>query len=354
MTKAPLPRGQLRSLLVTAAVMLVLPCCANEELGGDGEENTSSLSGIFVTQGGQDAESSSSTAAAETSTTDDTVGSLNCEKIDFVFVIDNSSSMADEQQNLVAAVPGFVDSMRTALPTVKSFRVGVVDTDRYPGLGTIEDPLEGCPEGNDCSGCDYQLGAFLGKPLAAADPSTSCSFSTGDPFMEGASEAFPEEFACAAVVGTGGNPVEQQVGALIAAVDPSNTAEGGCNAGFMRDDALLVFLMITDEEDDHTDAPAPQGGSAGEPAEWFDALVAAKSDKVSNVVALGLIGGSPRFPDCTALSADGKGAEQSTRLEQFFDSFDAHFEGSVCSQDYATFFDDALAKVSQGCMNFIP
>src|SRR5262249_9446365 len=151
-----------------------------------------------------------------------------------------------------------------------------------------------------------------------------------------------------------GNPVEQQVGSLIAAVDPANSAEGACNAGFMRDDALLVFLMITDEEDDHTDEPAPQGGSLGEPPDWYASVVAAKSGKSSNVVALGLIGGSPRFDDCTALSADGKGAEQTTRLEQFFDMFDTHFEGSVCTPNYAGFFNEALEKVSTGCMNFIP
>ena len=83
-------------------------------------------------------------------------------------------------------------------------------------------------------------------------------------------------------------------------------------------------------------------------------MVDAKAGKSSNIVALGLIGGSPRFEDCAALSADGKGAEQTSRLEQFFDSFETHFEGSVCAAGYDAFFDDALKKVAEGCMNFIP
>jgi len=340
--------------IAVAVAATLLAACPREEQGTGGDETSTgeNLSGIFSV--GHDESTSSDTTGADTSTTDDSVGSLNCEKIDFVFVIDNSSSMADEQQNLVEAVPGFVEAMRTALPSVKSFRVGVIDTDTYPGLGTLEDPLNGCPAETDCTGCDYQLGAFLGKPQSAEDPAMTCQFSTTDPFMEGASAAFADEFACAAIVGTGGNPVEQQASALLAAVDPANSGEGACNAGFMRDDALLVFLMITDEEDDHTDEPAPQGGSSGEPQVWFDAIVAAKNGRVSNVVALGLIGGSPRFDDCTALSADGKGAEQTTRLEQFFDMFDTHFEGSVCTPNYAGFFTEALEKVSTGCMNFIP
>lgn len=334
-----------------------LACSSDSSPGGSGEDSSGDTAdGIFTVTNDDEDSSSSSTdptaASADSSTGEPT--QLNCEKIDFVFVIDNSSSMADEQQNLVDAVPGFVESMRTALPTVKSFRVGIVDTDAYPALGT-EDPLDGCPVDNpDCGSCDYTLGAFLDKPLSAADPASSCGFSTGGPFMEGAAESFPDEFACAAIVGTDGNPVEQQVGALLGAVDPASSEEGACNAGFLRDDALLVFLMITDEEDDHTDMPAPQGGSLGEPNEWYEAVVAAKNGKSANIVGLGLIGGSPRFDDCAALSADGNGAEQSSRLEQFLDQFDTHFEGSVCSPTYGTFFDDALATVSQGCMNFIP
>jgi hypothetical protein len=339
------------------AAVLVAGCGTDDPGSNDQEGSSETADGIFSVTNNNDDTSSSSSASADSSG-DSSTGmpqQLNCEKIDFVFVIDNSSSMADEQQNLVDAVPGFVESMRTSLPSVQSFRVGIVDTDTYPDLGVGEDPLDGCPaESADCASCDYTLGAFLDKPLSAADPASSCNFSTGGPFMEGAAEAFPDEFACAAIVGTDGNPIEQQVGSLLAAVDPAASAEGACNEGFLRDDALLVFLMITDEEDDHTDMPAPQGGSLGEPQEWYDAVVAAKNGKSNNIVGLGLIGGSPRFDDCTALSMDGNGAEQTSRLEQFLDRFDTHFEGSVCSPTYSTFFDDALETVSQGCMNFIP
>ncbi len=344
-------RARSKLLLVTLATALG---CTDAPMPSSSDEGSTGIGGIFTVSNnsGDDGGSSSSSGADESTT--GVVNSLNCDKIDFVFVIDNSSSMADEQQYLVDAVPGFVDAMQTALPTVKSFRVGVVDTDTYPGLGTEATPLDGCPEGSDCSGCDYQLGGFLSKPASAADAGSSCAFATGESFMEGSSATFADEFACAAIVGTDGNPVEQQAGALLGAVDPANSSEGSCNAGFMRDDALLVFLMISDEEDDNTDAPPPQGGSAGEPMEWYESIIAAKNGRTGNVVALGLIGGSPRFPDCTALSANGKGAEQTSRLQKFFYAFDNHFEGSVCATGYDAFFNDALEKVAQGCMNFIP
>lgn len=349
-------RTNLHLMGLAAALSLTGTAACSSDVPGDASNGTAAdtMDGIFSVSNAS-AESSSSSSddgAADTSTAEPT--QFNCDKIDFVFVIDNSSSMADEQQNLVEAVPGFVDSMRTALPAVSSFRVAVVDTDAYPALGPL-DPLDSCPSQDvDCSRCDYQLGAFLDKPLSAVDPASTCGFSTGGPFMEGAAEGFPDEFACAAIVGTDGNPVEQQVGALLGALDPAASAQGACNASFLRDDALLVFLMITDEEDDHTDNPAPQGGSLGEPAQWYASVVEAKQGKAANIVGLGLIGGSPRFDDCAALSANGEGAEQSSRLEQFLDQFDTHAEGSVCSADYGTFFDDALGKIAEGCINFIP
>jgi hypothetical protein len=338
--------------------LLTAAACNNEEPPSDADgSGTTGTSGIVTLSNGSTGADTGTfdSSGDETGGTGGTAGvqGLNCNKIDFVFVVDNSSSMEDEQQNLVASVPGFVEAMKTALPTLQSFRVGVVDTDAYPEIGSM-DPLDGCPDEADCASCDYQLGAFLNKPLSAVDPATSCAFSTGQSYMDGQAETFASEFECAAVVGVDGNPVEQQAGALVASVSPELNEAGGCNEGFLRDDALLVFLMITDEEDDHADPPAPQGGSMGEPQQWAEAIIAAKDGTAQNIVALGLIGGSPRFDDCTALNEQGQGAEQTTRLQKLMDAFETSFVGSVCADGYDAFFNDALEAVSEGCMNFIP
>jgi hypothetical protein len=71
-------------------------------------------------------------------------------------------------------------------------------------------------------------------------------------------------------------------------------------------------------------------------------------------VALGLLGGSPRFDDCEELSQGVDGAEQSSRLVNFVERFPTNFVGSVCSDNYGTFFEDALDAVAEGCRNFIP
>ena len=55
---------------------------------------------------------------------------------------------------------------------------------------------------------------------------------------------------------------------------------GGCNEGFLRDDAILVVTFITDEEDT---------GSAGNPDSWKQTLVDAKGGNEEAIVVLGLV-----------------------------------------------------------------
>jgi hypothetical protein len=336
---------------------LVLACSPASNPAGDDD------GGVAEETGGINVDPSTSTSGGLDDGLDDESGSSGstgepqlfaCNQVDFIFVVDNSSSMADEQKLLAQGVPGFVAAMQNALPISGGFRVGVIDTDSYPALGTLEAPLDGCPDDGtaDCDACDYQLGGFLDKPTSASDVTLTCDFSTGLRFMDGTSETFANEFGCAALVGAEGNPIEQQAGALVSAV--SSDMNATCNDDFVRDGALLVFLLISDEEDNHENAPAPQGGSMGEPQGWYEALVAAKNDRPDNIVALGLLGGSPKFDDCAELSDGIDGAEQSSRLVDFVERFPGHFVGSVCSDNYGSFFQDALVKVAEGCQNFIP
>ena len=343
-----------KTLWLAAALAVV--GCREGESSGDGDENdTEAGPGINLEDTADDQSEEDDVGADSESSSDDggPLGTLECERIDFLFVIDNSSSMADEQQHLVDAVPGFVTAMQTALPDVKDLRVGVVDTDSYPGLGN-PDPLDACPLGDECASCDYTLGALLTKPESALDSETTCDFASEAPYMDGLSEGFAAEFECAAIVGTEGNPVEQQAGALVSAVSSEMNGAEACNESFVRDDALLVFLVISDEEDDVESPPEPQGGSIGDPDAWFEAIVEAKNGVETNAVALGLIGGSPRFGDCTDLSQGLDGAEQTTRLQQFLGKFENSYTGSVCSEGYDEFFQQALEEVSEGCRFFIP
>ena len=105
-------------------------------------------------------------------------------------------------------------------------------------------------------------------------------------------------------------------------------------------------MLVSDEEDDNGEPPPPQGGSAGDPDAWHQAVLDAKGGSTDSVVTLALFGGSPRFPDCGPLSNDD-GAEETPRLQQFFDAFPRTASGSVCGSEYAPFFDGVLETVVQ-------
>jgi hypothetical protein len=54
-----------------------------------------------------------------------------CKAVDFLFVIDNSGSMSDEQDNLTASFPGFFAAIVGSLEQVSTYHVGVTTTDDY-------------------------------------------------------------------------------------------------------------------------------------------------------------------------------------------------------------------------------
>src|SRR5690606_5187474 len=62
-------------------------------------------------------------------------------------------------------------------------------------------------------------------------------------------------FTCMGSRGFAGPGDEQTMSSMLAAVGPL-VAPGQCNEGFLRDDAILVVTIITDEEDDPSDVTA--------------------------------------------------------------------------------------------------
>ena len=115
----------------------------------------------------------------------------------------------------------------------------------------------------------------------------------------------------------------------------------------MRDEAILVVTVISDEDDNSSD---------GNPADWVANLAAAKNNDQSGIVTLGLIGDlgngiNGAAPVCTAGSSDG-GADDATRLRQFVTSMDNHVLGSVCENSYDAFFQQAVDLITYTCENY--
>jgi len=326
--------GDERETTATATSMTGIASLSATDTGTDGDDDDSDPTEdkLDVVGGGDGG------SIGETSTDG------GCKKVDLLFVIDNSGSMADEQVNLVTSFPAFIDGMRTRLADTEGYNVGVISSDVYTG---------------DLTCVPLQEGALITATAGGGSSNATCSpFTSGLRFMTEADD-LESKFACAAQIGISGDGDERPIQALTAAFSPGLTAAGACNEGFLRDDALLVVVVITDEEDDHETAEAacdqsPQQGSAGEPADWFDALVAVKGEE-SAIVLLSLVGTTGADACLTLDKCNGgiDGAEPAPRLLELTEMFTYGFVGPVC-QPYGPFFLEAIDVIQSACDEFEP
>jgi len=249
--------------------------------------------------------------------------------------------MADNQESLVNSFPGFVDGIRSQLANAESYHVGVVTSDAYR---------------YNAMGC-RNLGDLVTQTGGPESSNLVCGpYTSGRRFMDQTEPALGVPFSCAARPGSGGNDDEKVMRSLLDAVSPAKQAPGACNEGFLRDDALLVVVIITDEDDvpepfgcdpdDFFNNPCDSEGSGGTPQEWFDEMVAAKGGVAENVVVLALIGPGP---------SNSCGAVVNSKVLGFARRFGANgFTGDICASDYGAFFAEALPVVDAACENFVP
>jgi hypothetical protein len=256
-----------------------------------------------------------------------------CTKVDFLFVIDNSGSMADEQDNLTASFPGFISGIQSSLEQVDEYQVGVVTTDAYG-------PNDAAP------GCSV-LGGLVVQTGGSDSSSSVCGpYMAGNNYMTEADD-LNSTFACAADVGTAGDGCERPMNAMENVLDKVHGGAGQCNEGYLRDDALLVLVIITDEYDGAGDPEFCN--SSGDPGSWYDTVVASKLGIPENAVALGLLNyaGGP-CPPANQVYDGGN-------IVNFVSMFGANgFLGGICEPDYGPVFAEAVAIIEEACNNFTP
>ncbi len=185
------------------------------------------------------------------------------QSVDILFVIDSSGSMKEEQINLVNNFPRLIEALRSprlgpdgsGKPcTMKDRRgcklpnlhVGVVSTDLSIGNNSIK----------NCKAFMPDEARLLNKPrVAGCTPPSDAwiSYDDGKTNIPGKGdpiEKVKDAFSCIARLGTNGCGSEQPLEVAHKALDPSQQV----NPGFLRndpnkDDALLVVVFITDEDD---------------------------------------------------------------------------------------------------------
>lgn len=139
-----------------------------------------------------------------------------------------------------------------------------------------------------------------------------CNFESGAAWMDSHSARLEQEFRCVGAIDsrdsmcTGRNDDEQPASASAAAVELARMP--GANHGFLRDDALLVVVAITDEDEQ----PVP----AATARQVYDRLVAAKGGDPRRVVFLG-IGGSMA---CDGVYGTAREARRLREVTQLFEA----------------------------------
>ncbi len=256
-----------------------------------------------------------------------------CDKVDLLFVIDDSGSMADQQESLIASFDGFMRGVRQRLAGVQSYHVGVVTSEDYyanaPGCGAIG-----------------SLVTRTGGPLSS---NRDCApFASGARYLTQDEPDLAARFRCIAQVGTGGSDNERMARAMLNAVNPANNAPGRCNAGFARRDSLLVIVLVTDEDDvaEPCDTPGcTPGGSGGAADDWLRELTSYRAGLAQNIVVLSLLG---RRLD------NACGAQVAARLLGFTNRFRQNgFVGDVCAARYDDFFSGALSVIETACRGYV-
>lgn len=154
------------------------------------------------------------------------------QKTDILFVIDNSGSMAEEQEGVAKELPAFIDELKKGGGVGHDFQVGVITTAVYQNA-------------NFGFGLDYREYPTQSGILQAVPGTDERILRSEDP-------ALVEKFAQLVKQGTTGSGQETPFEAvrLAVATELANKplAEGG-NQGFLRDGARLLVVMVTDEDD---------------------------------------------------------------------------------------------------------
>lgn len=295
-------------------LMLFVGCVEVRSEEADSYENTPGDKISTSSSSGGDLEETSTSGVSSSSSSTGGVSKFDvgtedvpsCKKLDFLFVIDNSGSMQDNQENLVNNYESFIDGI-IGLTGFDDFHIGVITTDHY-AANSLE-----------CG--------IIGGLVVQTEEETCGPWSDGSYML--ASELNGEKgFTCAAKVGVNGDTIERPIESIISSMGPFLNSSGECNEGFFREDARLVVVIITDEDD----------SSEGVLSWWLGEIEFFRKS-LDDLIVMGLI--PVAKSECTS--------SNSLNLRDFISSFPDNAIGDVCDEDYGEFFGSALETIDMAC-----
>jgi hypothetical protein len=263
-------------------------------------------------------------------------------KIDFLFSISSGPNMKFAQDQLKASFPGFIAKIEQEFA---DFDYHIMVGGARGQIFACEDCKDTCadgppdyPCGVPVDPCDLELGAGITLPRGWDASNERCELYGGRRYIMKGEPDLLDAFTCIAGVGTSGHyGVVQEA---VQAISPEHLALDGCNGQFLRKDALLVIVVIT-ESDDY--------GSDNQPPDWTQTFLDAKGGDGEAIVLL-VVGADndigwgvckPPLP-------------YKPRLRAWVDMMPHALFRSICSPDYAPHFAEAVDLIKQQCEVFIP
>jgi hypothetical protein len=202
--------------------------------------------------------------------------------------------------------------------------------------------------------CDYHLGVVTSTPQPDnPDPCTTlgdlsrinssgelCELANGRYITK--EDNLQDDIQCLLQTGTGPwDGMERPIEAMFEAFAPARTDPGGCNEGFLRDDASLLVVVVSSSDDKL---------SAGLPADWYDQLVLQKGGRRENVSIIEIVDTMGPPNGCTA--------EEAKNLEDFgTEALPTHLAiTDLCDPDQIDDdIENAINTVGPtACQDFIP
>lgn len=278
-------------------------------------------------------------------------------KVDLLFLIARNANMKYAQDQLLASFPGFVKTIEERLEGFDLHIMAANPDGDWTGFACQQEAACGtywphCAEGDenwDCVNsvqewrpCDSKLGAGLTFNAGYSTMNKRCELYAGNRYIVSGEPDLAGQFECIAAVGTWG-PQAACGDALIAAVSPELNGVGGCNEGFLRDDALLVVAIIDNTLDEQSLSQAP--------FQYYNVIEAKKDPGAVVMLAVTAVPpeeGEPDNPNC--IEDDGDANNWLSLLEMF----PYHLRGDACADSYAPFFDEAVGMIDEACGSFVP
>jgi hypothetical protein len=185
--------------------------------------------------------------------------------VDLLFVIDNSGSTQNKQTNFARNFPSFINALQAIPGGLPNVHIGVVTSD----LGSGNAMTQSCRVGGD--GGRFQVTDIVSG--ANCGLAAGANWMTNDNLAPGTT--MPQVFSCMALRQSMGCGSEHQLKAADVALHP-RPDWNPMNAGFLRPDAYLAIILLTDEDDcsapDDAGAffsgPPPTGISSNSRCAW--------------------------------------------------------------------------------------